>query len=231
VKSLFLAAAAAAVALAATERPAHADTNFDLAFQTGVAKRFFSNPDGAAGLSGSVGPVLMVQADVALVPLVRVGAYVSQEMQFDGEPSAPFITSAGARVKLTPPLAMDKLRFWVFAGFGFAGLAAPSYHQQLPYPGQGPQTGQAVLADSTIPAQTGSFFEVPFGLGLSYKLRAPWTLLGELSGHAAFDSGGPYFDPTGRAAYETGGNHTPAGITIGSESFALFVTAGVGLDL
>jgi hypothetical protein len=204
-------------------RPAHAQ-HFDASFNAGVSKRILSG----GSLSGSTGPIVGLAGDVALMPLIRVGAYVDEEMAFDGEPKAPFITSFGARVKFLPPLGNEKLRAWIFVGFGYAFLSAPGYHESLPLPsGSGTQVSQ----DATTPASGGTFIEIPFGVGGSYQLRAPWVLLAELSGRAGLNSSGNYFDPTGRNAFQTSAPTNNIGLITGNESFAIILTVGIGLDL
>jgi hypothetical protein len=215
-------------------RPSRADVDYDVNLQLGYSHRFHSCPEGGC-LTGSNGPVLLLQGDIALAPLARVGIYVDEELGVDGEPRPPFITSFGGRFSLTPPLPSDRMRFWVFVGVGFAAVYAPGYHQSLPFQDTSSPTAQqnggTINEDATIPAATGSFIELPFGVGGSYRLRRPWVLLAELSGRPAFNCNGAFFDPTARAGFETAPPNTPTGVPVGSESFALFFTAGVGLDL
>jgi hypothetical protein len=211
-------------------RPASADTNFDLNVQTGVGRRFLASPSGGGGLAGSWDPILLVEADVALVPLLRLGVYLDEEIAIDGEPKAPFMTGFGGRFKFTPAgLNNEKFRFWVFVGLGFTGVVAPGYTQSLPYQTPNGENGTTTLIASNVQAVNGYFVEIPFGLGGSYKLRGNWSFVSELSGRATVDSGGEYFDPSGRPA--TAPNQVAAGNVIGSESVAIFLTAGVGLDL
>ncbi len=214
---------AAALSLFAA-RPARAQTHFDASFNAGVAKRFLTG----GSLNGSFGPVIGLEGDVAVVPLVRIGVYVDEEMAADGEPKAPFITSFGGRIKLLPPIGNENYRLWLFAGFGYAALSAPSYHQSVPLPN--PASSSLTNADVTTPSAGGSFLELPFGIGGSYRLRAPWVVQAELSGRVAMGSNGSYFDPTGRNAYQTS-NGDFLGLVIGKESVAMFFTVGIGLDL
>jgi hypothetical protein len=204
-------------------RPARADTNFDLSVQTGVGYRVLAN-----GLPGSWDPMLLVEADVALVPMLRLGLYLDEEIAIDGEPRAPFMTGFGGRFKFIPAgLNTDKFRFWVFAGFGVTGVVAPAYSQTQYF--SNPNGSGSTPVATTDQAVNGYFLEFPFGFGASYKLRGNWSVLGELSGRAALDSSGEYFDPTGRPA--TSSSPLAAGDIIGTESIGVFLTAGVGLDL
>jgi hypothetical protein len=211
------------LAAAGVARPARADTNFDLSLQTGAGYRFRAN-----GLPGSWDPMLIVQADVALVPMLRLGLYLDEEIAIDGEPSAPFMTGFGGRFKFTPAgLNNENFRFWVFAGFGFTGVVAPGYSQSLPYSNPN-GTGETQVTANVQPVN-GYFLEFPFGFGASYKLRGNWSFVSELSGRADLDSSGEYFDPTGRPA--SAPNQVAAGGIMGTQSVAIFLTAGVGLDL
>jgi hypothetical protein len=216
-------------------RPARADTNFDLNFQTGIGRRFLSSPSGEGGLAGSWDPMLLVEADVALAPLLRLGLYVDEEIAVDGEPRAPFMTGFGGRFRFTPPgLNTEKFKFWVFAGLGFTGVVAPGYTQNLPFQTPTGENGGTAPIPANVQSANGYFIEVPFGIGGSYRLRGNWSFVCELSGRAALDSSGEYFDPTGRTATAvgtTGAQQAGAGIVIGSESVGIFLTAGVGLDL
>jgi hypothetical protein len=208
---------------AVVARPARADTNFDLSVQTGVGYRVLTN-----GLSGSWDPMLLVEADVALVPMLRLGLYLDEEIAIDGEPRAPFMTGFGGRFKFTPAgLNTEKFRFWVFAGFGVTGVVAPGYTQSQFF--ANPNGPGGVSVQATDQAVNGYFLEVPFGFGASYKLRGDWSFLAELSGRAALDSSGEYFDPSGRPASSS--SPVAAGDIIGTESIGVFLTAGVGVDL
>ncbi len=203
-------------------RPAHAQ-HADANFEAGLSKRFLSG-----GLKGSVGPIIGLSGDLALMPLIRVGAYFDEELAADGEAKAPFITSFGGRVKFLPPLGSEKLRAWLFVGIGYAIVSAPGYHTSEPVPNF--NTGGQSNVDATVASTGGSFVEIPFGIGGSYQLRAPWVVLAELSGRASLGSGGNYFDPTGRPATITSTGDS-IGIITGSESFAVILTVGIGLDL
>jgi len=188
-----------------------------------MSKRFLSG----GSLTGSFGPIIGLSGDIALMPLIRVGVYVDEELAIDGEPKSPFITSFGGRVKFLPPVGSDNWRMWLFVGVGYAVVTAPGYHQTVPATiDEITQTNQ----DATATPSSGSFMEIPFGVGASYKLRAPWVILGELSGRAGLNSGGSYFDPTGRNAYITSTPTDTLGFVTGTESFALILTVGIGLD-
>jgi hypothetical protein len=202
-------------------RPAHAQ-HFDANFETGYSRRFLSG----GTLTGSNGfPLIGVTAAIALAPLFRLGVYFDEELANDGEPKSPFITTLGARIKFLPPLGSKKWKMWLFLGFGYGAVVAPSYTQVVGATADNPNPNQT----GTALKDGGSFLEVPFGIGASYKLRAPWVVLGELSGRAGLNSQGSYFDPTGRPTVTAQGDSL--GLITGSESFAILATLGIGIDL
>lgn len=201
-------------------RPALAQ-HYDVSFNAGVSKRFMSG----GSLEGSTGPIIGLAGDIALAPLFRFGVYLDEELAYDGEPKSPYITTVGGRIKFLPPLGSDKVKAWIFVGFGYGALIAPSYTQTI-----GPTAdNQSANQQGTALKDGGSFLEIPFGLGASYKLREPWVVLAELCGRAAVSSSGSYFDPTGRPAVTASGEST--GLVTGEESFAIIFTVGIGIDL
>src|SRR5690606_37872691 len=74
----------------------------------------------------------------------------------------------------------------------------------------------------------GTFFEVPFGIGASYKLYKPWELCAELGARAGFGHSGTIYDPPGPGVAVSdfaGQRASPAGL----DRFALGLTVGVML--
>jgi hypothetical protein len=55
-------------------------------------------------------------------------------------------------------------------------------------------TAGGTQTDALVVGAGGGFFEVPFGFGVSYKLRRPWHVMAELSGRAGFGFSGSVFD-------------------------------------
>src|SRR3954465_5249941 len=110
--------------VALTASPAQAQVHWDVGAEAGVMKRVLtSRPDG--GSDAKFGPMVGLPAHVALMPLLRVGAYVNGELSPTDEPTARRIYSGGLRLKMTPPVLLgpnDALRVWIFAGFGYAGV-------------------------------------------------------------------------------------------------------------
>jgi hypothetical protein len=215
---------AAMVALAS---PARAQVHWDASAQVGVMKRFLADrPRG--GSDAGFGPVGEIHGHIAILPLLRVGPYVSHDiMPAPGDASAYQITSVGGRAKVTSPFPQDPWRIWGFIGFGYAGVYGPSYHTNLDLSSTGIPSRQDVLATGA----GGSFFEVPFGIGVSYKLRRPWHLTAELSGRAAFGfTGSLYNTDEGRAGFAAGQPQLLL-TNAGTNPFGLGLALGVMVDL
>ncbi len=134
-------------------RGAFAQIHWDLGVQAGLMQR------GLTEGVRSLGPAFEVHGHVALVPLVRVGAYGAYDFSPVGA-GTTHLASFGARGKVTFPWRPTRL--WVFAG-----------------------VGQAVVFGT----HTGHFLEVPVGVGLGVPLRSRWQLYGELGGRFGFVDG------------------------------------------
>ena len=125
-----------------------------------------------------LGPALGLQGHLALVPMVRLGAYLATDLAplSTGGPRA--FAEGGLHVRLTPPLASWPWRTWLFAGFGYA--YAEDLRARLP----------------------GGMLAAPLGLGLGRKVGKRLLLFTELAAHFAFGSYGRMYD---RAAVESAG--------------------------
>ena len=211
--------AAAAVLWAPSAR---SEAHWDASFHEGVAWRVLGGGD----LSGGVGPVFGLLANLALNPWLRVGAYVDHEVAPTGEPVSPRITSFGARLTTGATTPKD-LRWFVFAGFGYAAVVAPAYHQLLPLPNS--STNRIEDEDTFVSAAGGSFFEVPVGVGGAYSPCKPLELIAELSGRFGFGFAGSYYDPNGRTGMGASSGAAVALSKAGDDVFGIFVTLGVGL--
>ncbi|MDB4933766.1 MAG: hypothetical protein JWP87_738 [Labilithrix sp.] len=183
-------------------RTADAQIHWDASAQLGVMKRVLGDRP-AGGNDAGFGPVGQLTGHVALLPLVRVGGYFGHDISpVGGDVSARDLTWGGMRVKLMSPWPRGNLRAWLFAGFGYAGVYQRStVHGPLVVDGAG-----------------GSSFEVPFGLGASYKLRKPWELCAELGGRTAFGYTGSVYEASSPAF-------------AGKDRFAIGLTVGILADL
>ncbi len=206
-----------------TAGTAQAQLHWDASAQLGVAKRFLTNrPSGSS--DAGFGPVGEIHGHVAIFPLVRVGPYLSHDISpLPGDAAALQITSAGARIKVTSPFPLDPWRVWGFLGFGYAGVYGPSFPTNVDIGG----TRQNAL----VSGAGGGFFEVPFGIGASYKLRKPWHLTAELSGRVGFGFSGSVYDlETGRSGVAPG--QPPLLFTnAGTDTLGVGLAIGVMLDL
>jgi hypothetical protein len=130
-----------------------------------------------------------LNADVALIPLVRVGVYGDFEYAYTGEPKSPTVLSFGARIKVGPPTPFHDTHFYGFVGVGYAELFAPGY--LLPISGSNTASGNPAFA--AFARTTGGFVELPFGVGAAWRFRRPYELVVELSGRIGLASSGGYF--------------------------------------
>jgi hypothetical protein len=221
-------AALATLAVVACPSPAHAQVHWDASAGVGVMKRTLGGRP-AGGDDAGFGPTGQLTAHVALLPLVRLGAYFGHDISpVGGVTSARDLTFGGLRAKVMSPWPRGKLRAWLFVGFGYAGVYARSTAAPRVFPG--PPGAPSVTSDATVQGAGGSFFEVPFGLGASYKFRKPWELCAELGlrtgfGHtgSAYGDPGPEVKSAGRADE----NAPPTG----KDRFAVGLTLGVLVDL
>ncbi len=217
------------LALLATTN-ASGQVRWDVGGQVGAIKRFATGGDPAAP-SPDVGPLFELQGHLALVPMVRIGAYLAQDISPASGLGLRTFWAGGLHLKLAPPLLSAPWRTWVFAGFGYAYTAAASYQKTVT---TGTQTVN-VLFES----QTGGMLEVPVGLGLGYRLRGratPWLLVVELGGRIGAGFFGPMY---GRGAGGGGGAGAGAGAGsgasalgpfVGKDSFAMTLCVGLSFD-
>ncbi len=187
-----------------------------------------ARPEG--GPDAEFGPSVQLTAHVALIPLVRVGAYVGHDVSpMGGQTSARDVTQAGVRVKLLSPWPRGAWRAWVFAGFGYAGIYARSTTATRALISASPGT-PPVDTEVTVQGAGGGYFDVPFGLGASYKFRRPWELSAELGVRTGFGHRGSAYvapGPEVRRAGQAEGNALPSG----KDSLAIGLTVGVLVDL
>ena len=209
------------------ERDAEAQLHWDASAQLGVMKRFLANRPASTDDVG-FGATGQLTGHVALLPLVHVGGYFGHDISpLPGDGAARNITFGGVRVKGLIPWFRGAARAWIFAGFGYAGVYSQSYDTTFTFvDGAGIATRRPVH----VQGAGGSFFDVPFGIGASYKLFKPWELCAELGGRFGFGHTGSVYEPPGpqvRVEGLPGQNALPAGL----DRFALGLTVGVMIDL
>lgn len=206
---------------------AKAQLHWDASLQAGAQKRFLvERPRGVD--DAGVGPVAQLAAHVALLPLVRVGGYFGHDISpLGGDAAARAITFGGLRAKVMSPWPRGAVRAWVFVGFGYAGVYARSYETTFLVP---QPSGPAAPVAARVASAGGSFFDLPFGVGASYKLRKPWELVAELGMRVGFGHTGSVYEDPGPQV-KTPGRPDDNVLPTGTDRFALGLTVGVLLDL
>jgi hypothetical protein len=183
---------------------AAAQVHWDTGAQAGVTKRFAAGGDPGAPSPG-FGPSLELQGHVALLPMVRVGAYLGTDLS----PAAPdglrSFWDGGLHLRVTPPLLPWPWRTWLFTGFGYG------------------------FADDLGAHLPGGMLEVPFGLGLGRKTSRHAVVFVELGGRVGFAFYGRMYD---RSAVETSGGSGESGGSayVGQDTFALSLSVGLSLE-
>jgi hypothetical protein len=202
------------LALVIAPASAQAQIHWDASAQVGVMKRVLGDrPPG--GKDAGFGPAGQLTAHVALLPLVRFGAYFGHDISpMGGDVSARDLTWGGLRAKIMSPWPRGDLRAWLFVGFGYTGVYARS----------------TVRGDTVIHGAGGSFFEVPFGIGASYKLRKPWELCAELGARTGFGHTGSVYGAPGPRVSSPGAADTNA-LPAGADRFGIGLTIGILADL
>lgn len=204
-------------------RMASAQVRWDASAQVGVTNRFlFNRPQG--GPDAGFGPAFQVNGHVALLPLLRVGAYVSGDTTSAG-PASRQMLGGGARIVGLPPLGSRRFRVWVFAGFGYELVFAPSYHTTLTLSPDESTTPKPT--DALVTQAGGSMYEVPFGVGMAYALRPPFELVAELGGRVGFGYSGSVYQDPGRAFFAAGYPENRL-LPAGNDAFSTFFTVGLG---
>jgi hypothetical protein len=226
-KSTFFAFVTVALVLLSAPRAAEAQVHWDASLQAGGSGRIFSN----GGLPGSIGPVVGVEGDVALIPLLRLGIYGDYEYADTTEPKFSSVVSFGGRLKLMLPGNRNNVHWWLFTGIGAVVWEAPAYTTPDPTSSTG---------FTTATATNGYFAEIPLGIGMGWRVRRPWEVVAELQGRFGFDMNGNYFgqdpsytDADGTSPGPCRPTATAGGapcIATGTDVFAVMLTVGIGLD-
>ncbi len=168
---------------------ATAQVKGDVEFRLGVNKRFSSGvPAGAA--QPSFGPSLDVMGHVALMPMVRVGAYGGYELSPQLPYPARHLVRFGLQLRVLSPFLSRPWRMWLSVGFGPAFAFGPS--------------------DAQTVSQAGRLFEVPVGVGFAHHLWGRWEVTGEVLARPAFGHGGSLFEARG-----TGTDALGLGLAVG----------------
>jgi hypothetical protein len=152
---------------------------WDVAAEAGAWQRFVRGGEPGAPRPG-VGPGAALLVHVALVPMVRVGAYVAYDLSpIEGRSPREYL-EGGLRLKVTPPIFGPPWRAWIYTGVGAAWSYQPSYTVA-----PAPMAPTPTPASDVLPGAAGGLLELPFGVGLGYRLRKEWTVFAELGGRAS----------------------------------------------
>ena len=211
----------------AVATPARAQIHWDAGLEGGVMKRFL----GARTIHGNpgFGPFLEAEAHVALLPLVRVGAYVGHDISPMPDPiAARDITWGGLHLKIMSPWPRGDVRLWLYTGLGYAGVSARSYASTINAPtGIG---GENRPVSGTVQSAGGGYFEVPIGIGASYKLRDPVLLFATLGAQLGFGFSGSVYEDPGPQFTSPGRPDDNVG-PAGHDQYAISLSVGALLDL
>lgn len=195
--------------------PVLAQIHWDAAAQVGVERRVLTNKSTAN--DASFGPVGMLSAHIALLPLVRVGAYVGADLSpMQGDDAAQSTRNFvwfGARVKVLSPAPRGAMRLYLYTGFGADFMYQPS----APF-----DTAQG---HSAFEGVSGHFLEVPFGIGGSFTFWKPWAAFVEVGGRVGFGFSGNAYDSGARLL--SGPLHEQP---YGDDRWAMSLSAGIMLD-
>lgn len=193
----------------AQSRQALAQLHWDAGFELGGMDRITAGRDPAVP-APTFGPAAELHAHVALIPMVRVGAYVAEDISPVPGLPAREITEAGLRAKVSPPLLSGPWRGWAFLGLGVARAYAPGHGEAVP--------GSTPPGEARVAGAAGGILDLPVGVGVGYRLRRPWQLFAELESRFGTIFWGPLYQRTMGEPYG------------GQDSFAVSLSVGVSWD-
>ena len=179
--------ALAAVPLALVARDAQAQVHADIDAEAGIAAHFLSSRP-VEGHNPDAGPTFVILGHVAVLPLVRAGLYVAQDLSPLAGADLREFTSGGLSMRLFTPWPQSVLRLWLGVGIGYAGGYAPSYSAATP--------GGASVA---VPGAWGGHFEVPVGLGASLHVARRLDLLASVGSRVGVGFSGALYAASGSA--------------------------------
>jgi hypothetical protein len=169
-----------------------------------------------------VGPTLAISGHVAVLPLLRAGAYVSHDFSPLSGADLRELTSAGLSLRLFSPWPQGDIRVWLAAGVGYAAAYAPSYTAPM-------ALGNQASVTTTVSGTSGGFVELPVGLGSSLRLGRGFELVGEAGARIGVGFTGSMYNqgPTVSAGGLTPRPLPPAG----DDVLTIFVVLGAALQL
>jgi hypothetical protein len=184
--------------------------------------RFLSERPGPLAHNPDAGPALVLSGHIALLPLVRAGAYLAHDFSPISGADLREITSSGVTIRLFSPWPRRALRMWLSGGLGYASAYAPSYPAAVAGGGQ-------TSVSAVISGTAGGFFEIPISIGGSVRLSPAFELVGNLGARIGFGFTGSMYNqgPTASAS----GLPTRALPAAGDDVVAVFLVAGAAYEL
>ncbi len=176
-RRIALTCVAAALAWLTWGRDARAQVRWDAELEEGIERRALTSRPAGLGDAG-FGPTFDLSGHLALVPLVRIGAYAHYDASPVSGQDTRDLFSGGLDVRLGFPWLRRSVRAYVRAGIGEVGTSAPGH-------------GVASMSGSTfVPSAGGNFTEVPLALGLVYRAEPHLWVTTELGARLGFAFGG-----------------------------------------
>jgi hypothetical protein len=212
----------AGLGLALVSRTSVAQLHADVDLEAGVDKRFLTARP-RQGENAGFGPTFALSGHIAVLPLLRAGAYASYDLSPLVGADTREITSAGLSFRVLSPWPRGAVRTWFGASFGYARAYAPSYVEPLP------SNSQSASSPARVQSTGGGFFETPLGLGASFRFRRSWEILVETGGRIGFGFTGSTYN-RGPIAISTG---SPPKILPppGNDSLGVFGVMGIAFEL
>ena len=190
----------AVLSVIALAHDARGQVRTDAELLEGAELRVLSHRPLAAG-DATASPTMDLEGHVALVPLLRVGAYAHYDVSpLSGEGSRQ-LASGGLDLRVTLPWLRGGMRAYARLGLGEVGTAVSAHVL-------GPNETRGALF---VPSSSGSFTEVPLALGFAYRLERSLWLTAEAGARLGFGFGGSAYGGTGS----------------GNDVAAIFLDAGV----
>lgn len=206
--------------LVSTSRTSSAQLHVDVELEGGAEKRFLTGRP-PLGEDPGLGPTFLLSTHVAVLPLLRAGAYVSHDISPILTSDTRQITAAGLSFRLLSPWPRGAFRGWLFANLGYAGAYAPSYVETLPAPSDSPN----VMVQGT----GGSFVETPLGIGGSFRFAQHWEVVVETGARIGFGFAGSMYNQGPTAT--SNGSLPKAQRPGGDDLLGVFIALGIAFEL
>jgi hypothetical protein len=204
-----LTALAVVVACILHTSPVQAQLHWDVAGEVGVEKRFLRArpPEGA---DAGFGPLARITGHVALLPLIRVGAYGAFSYSPVRTNGGRSFFGGGFEARLVPPLRLPDWHPYLFVGFGYTAVRVSAFDSAL----------------GKLPAAGGGCIDIPLGIGVTHRLRKPIEIGGVLGTRFSAACSGSAYSGDGRVT--DSGNRI---LNSGTDLFGLYLGALLNVEL